>query len=328
MNEPLISVIVPVYKVEEFIHQCVDSIIGQTYKNLEIILVDDGSPDNCPAICDEYAAKDSRVKVIHKKNGGLSDARNAGMSICTGDYIAYVDSDDWIEPEMYSGIMKMMLENDLDIVFCTVREVINGEKAGIRYEYYPDGTVCDAKEIQKRVLKNEIAAAVWFRLCRRECLERVQFPVGRTYEDIAVVFQPFEDAKKPVGFINQPYYNYRINESGIAHQRKPLTRYNMFLSFRDCYDFAKENVPEAADASRAVAARFAMGTYLDYHCYGWKELEEYQPEVETFLQENRDKLLADGTMPKSEKYSLKLYYSARGMFTSVYKMYMKLSGKK
>ena len=100
MNEPLVSVIVPVYKVEKYLDKCIESIVGQTYENLEIILVDDGSPDNCPTMCDEWAQKDSRIKVIHKENGGLSSARNAGLDACTGDYIGFVDSDDWIEPDM------------------------------------------------------------------------------------------------------------------------------------------------------------------------------------------------------------------------------------
>ena len=102
-----ISVIVPVYNVENYLRRCVDSIINQTYKNLEIILVDDGSPDNCPVICDEYAQKDSRIKVIHKENGGLSSARNCGMDMATGEYIGFVDGDDWIESDMY----KFLIEN-------------------------------------------------------------------------------------------------------------------------------------------------------------------------------------------------------------------------
>ena len=104
------SVIVPIYKVEEYLHRCIDSIINQTYTNLEIILVDDGSPDNCPMICDEYAKKDSRIRVIHKKNGGLSDARNAGLEIATGEYIGFVDSDDWIHKDMYHILYKNIIE--------------------------------------------------------------------------------------------------------------------------------------------------------------------------------------------------------------------------
>ena len=110
MNQkPLISVIVPVYKVEPYLRQCVDSILNQTYANLEVILVDDGSPDRCGAICDEYAAQDSRVRVIHKSNGGQSTARNMALDVCTGDYIAFVDSDDWLEAKAYEEMMRFTL---------------------------------------------------------------------------------------------------------------------------------------------------------------------------------------------------------------------------
>lgn len=97
MNDPLISVIVPVYKVEKYLDECVESIVNQTYRNLEIILVDDGSPDNCPQMCDDWAKRDARIRVIHKENGGLSSARNAGLDVCTGEYISFIDSDDWLE---------------------------------------------------------------------------------------------------------------------------------------------------------------------------------------------------------------------------------------
>lgn len=105
-SQPKISVIVPVYKVENFLDRCVESIVGQTYENLEIILVDDGSPDNCPAMCDKWAEKDGRIKVIHKENGGVSSARNAALDIVSGDYICFVDSDDWIDPGMYEFLYK------------------------------------------------------------------------------------------------------------------------------------------------------------------------------------------------------------------------------
>lgn len=110
---PTISVIVPVYNVEPYLRQCVDSILGQTFRDFELILVDDGSPDGCPAICDEYAKMDSRVKVIHKENGGLSSARNAGLDVAKGKYIAFVDSDDWIHPEMSETMQNRMQQHYL-----------------------------------------------------------------------------------------------------------------------------------------------------------------------------------------------------------------------
>ena len=118
-SQPKISVIVPVYKTEGLLDRCVESIVGQTYKNLEIILVDDGSPDNCPAMCDEWAEKDSRIRVIHKENGGVSSARNAALDIATGDYIGFVDSDDWIEPEMYASLIRKISESGKNIALCS-----------------------------------------------------------------------------------------------------------------------------------------------------------------------------------------------------------------
>ena len=114
----VISVIVPVYKVEQYLPQCIESIINQTYRNLEIILIDDGSPDNCGKICEEYAQKDKRIKVFHKKNGGLSDARNYGIARASGEYLAFVDSDDWIEPDMYEVLVNWIEDHQTDIVSC------------------------------------------------------------------------------------------------------------------------------------------------------------------------------------------------------------------
>lgn len=323
MQQPLISVIVPIYNVEPYLRQCVDSILSQTYLNLEVLLVDDGSPDNCPAICDAYAAQDPRVRVIHKVNGGLSDARNAALEVCTGDYIAFVDSDDWVEPEMYTDMMGMMREQKLDIVFCTVQEVIDGEPAGVRYRYYPDGTVLPAGEVQKRALKCEIAAAVWMRLCRRECFEQIRFPVGRNYEDIAVTFLPFEHAEK-VGFLDRPLYNYRINKSGIAHQKKPLTRYQMFLSYCDCHEYAKNHVPEVQDAVCTLAGRFALGTYLDCQIEDSDALKQKQPEVEAFLMKHREQLLQAHSRFSGFRVLLWLYYHSKPCLTGIYRLLLPL----
>ena len=117
MHEPLISVIVPVYRVEKYLKQCVDSILAQSHRNLEVLLIDDGSPDACPAICDAYAEADSRVRVIHQENQGPSAARNAGLDACRGEYIGFADSDDWMEPELLASLLRMLQEKNLDVAF-------------------------------------------------------------------------------------------------------------------------------------------------------------------------------------------------------------------
>ena len=120
MENPLVSVVVPVYKVESYIERCIESVIHQTYSNLEILLVDDGSPDRCGFICDQFAKRDYRIKVFHKNHGGLSDTRNYALDRLTGDYVAFVDSDDWIEPDMCEVLVKNAIENDADICVCVV----------------------------------------------------------------------------------------------------------------------------------------------------------------------------------------------------------------
>ena len=147
MDEPLISVIVPIYNVEKYLNRCIESIVNQTYKTLEIILVDDGSPDNCPQICDEWKEKDNRIKVIHKKNGGLSDARNAGLDIAQGEYIAFVDGDDFLEENAGYGY-KTILFPDMETAkdYYQKRKLVSFLTSSVKWENY---TLDELKEIQK-----------------------------------------------------------------------------------------------------------------------------------------------------------------------------------
>ena len=176
-NNPKISVIVPVYKVEKYLDKCVESIVNQTYKNLEIILVDDGSPDNCPAMCDEWAEKDERIRVIHKENGGLADARNAGMDIATGDYIGFVDSDDWIEPNMYEVLLKNALKYDADISRCGLSvNCENGENNQWRETEFSEVHVLDNFEYTRRVIQGGyLNGAVWNKIYKKETVGSYRF---------------------------------------------------------------------------------------------------------------------------------------------------------
>ena len=127
--KPLVSIIVPIYKVEPYLRRCLDSIVNQTYTNLEIILVDDGSPDGCPQICDEYAAKDNRRVVIHKENGGLSDARNAGLDSCKGEYVSFVDSDDWVDEKYIEILLNLATKENADVAKATGKGLLKIIKA-------------------------------------------------------------------------------------------------------------------------------------------------------------------------------------------------------
>lgn len=208
----LISIIVPVYKTEPYLRKCLDSIVQQTYKNLEIILVDDGSPDNCGKISDAYAALDPRIKVIHQQNEGLSAARNAALKIASGEYIGFVDSDDWIDADMFEMLYDGVLKYRAQIAICGCYYV-KGNK--YREEREKDITLYGREEALHHLILNEtFTNHVWNKLFKKELFEGVYFPYGRTFEDIATTYKLFEKAEKVV-FLNSSKYYYLQRDDSI-----------------------------------------------------------------------------------------------------------------
>lgn len=191
-----ISVIVPVYKVEPYLDKCISSIVNQTYKNLEIILVDDGSPDNCPAMCDAWAEKDSRIRVIHKTNGGLSDARNAGMAVATGELMAFVDSDDWIAPDMYEYLYQRLAEDNSDIAACGVQMVWE-DKTPSRMLTQEGNCVLNQEEAMRAIIEESwLKQPVWYKLYKTALVRDILFPVEKYHEDVFWSYQAVGSAKK------------------------------------------------------------------------------------------------------------------------------------
>ena len=215
-QNPLISVIVPVYNVEAYLRRCVDSVVAQTWTNLEIILVDDGSSDACGGICDAYAEKDPRIRVIHKKNGGLSSARNAGLDICSGQYIGFVDSDDWIEPEMYEKMLSLMEQNDAQLV-CAGRNDVDGETGEKTVGLCPSLEECvSGEELAGRIfLWDHCDSSACDKLCRRELFDGIRYPEGKTCEDIPVTYRLALKARRAV-LCDKPFYNYYHRSGSIS----------------------------------------------------------------------------------------------------------------
>lgn len=206
MTHPLVSIIVPIYNVEKYLKRCVDSLLAQSYSNLEIILVDDGSPDNCPVICDDYAERDHRVKVIHKPNGGLSDARNVGIAISKGEYITFVDSDDYVASDCIDTFIISAMQNNADIV-CAGLEIVDGD--GLTYDYrktdYPFSIT--GIEAVRKLFRDEYPFNFSCgKLYHRELWDNVSFPKGRLYEDIATTYRVFSKASKIVCLVETLYY--------------------------------------------------------------------------------------------------------------------------
>lgn len=267
MKELLISVIITAYNIEQYLPRCMESILAQTWKNLEIILVDDGSTDGTPQICDAYAAKSDKVKVIHRENGGPSAARNTGVASAKGDYIGYVDGDDWIEPFMYEEMLKACLETEADIAICAYREVGEG-----CIESRPTGNVIslDREEVLEWYISGHeqyhIYHSVWSKLFKREVITGIVFPEGRKSEDIMYTTWALTKAEKCV-FLDTAYYNYMTDrESSIMNSRLHERR------FEDEIPFWKEqeahlkslNMQEFAQKSAYQFYRKMLFYYVDF----------------------------------------------------------------
>lgn len=219
MFQALISIIVPIYKVEPYLRRCIDSVVNQSYTNLEIILVDDGSPDNCPKICDEYAAKDNRIVVIHKENGGLSDARNAGLNICKGEYVYFIDSDDFISHQAIETLYQGCIKYSADIVvgnyisFCNEHEISLHEK---KDEF---NTISFDEAIRMQVpLGHKFTQIVvaWNKLIKTTLAKSHPFPKGLLYEDNFTTYKYFYQTKAII--TNSILYYYQNRQDSIVNR--------------------------------------------------------------------------------------------------------------
>ena len=247
MDTPLISVIVPVYKVEAYLDRCVESIVDQTYRNLEIILVDDGSPDNCGAMCDAWAAKDPRIKVIHKENGGLSDARNAGMAIAAGVYISFVDSDDWVDTSFTEVLYNLAIQTDAEIAECCFTKTTGSE---VPKETTGEITVCTAEEaMDKHIRITMFKQVVWNKLYHRDVL-CAMFEKGKYHEDEFWTYQIIADCRK-LAHIDRSLYYYFQRADSIMGEGYSIKRLDAVEAKLRRNAFVKEKFPNLSNMSDA-----------------------------------------------------------------------------
>jgi len=246
--QPLISVIVPVYKVEAYLDRCVESIVSQTYQNLEIILVDDGSPDNCGRMCDEWAKKDSRIQVIHKENGGLSDARNAGMAVASGEYIGFVDSDDWIDRLFLETLHDCIQTTGSDIAACGIHTFYEGDADLPAASDAPDAIYC-TEEAMRLLIANQLRQVVWNKLYKRQMMADIPFAVGKLHEDEFWSYQVIARAQHIAVSAYSGYHYFQRGESimGVCYAPRRLDAVEAKV-LRQAY--LEEHFPQISSYSR------------------------------------------------------------------------------
>ena len=238
----LVSVIVPIYKVEQYLTHCVNTIVNQSYSNLEIILVDDGSPDNCGKMCDEFAEQDRRIKVIHKQNGGLSDARNAGIDIATGDYITFIDSDDYVMLDMIESLMSIIAKENVDIAQCNFIRNKNDSIGELQHESSQSEkfTVYFETKMSAYLKDKKINTAACGKIYKGSLFYEIRFPVGRLHEDVFTTYKLIHEAES-VAVTDYVGYVYRINENSITTSKFSPKKLDSVYGEIERAEFIKKN---------------------------------------------------------------------------------------
>ena len=259
MTSPLISVIVPVYKVEPWLEMCVGSIRNQSYRNLEIILVDDGSPDRSGEICDKIASEDSRVKVIHRKNGGLSAARNSGIDVCQGDYIGFVDSDDVIHPDMYARLYDDITKYGTKLAFCQPL-VCNNSRVSFP-EANAEVKCLSANDVISESLSECMWFSAWTKLYHRSLFEGIRYPEGRINEDYPVTMRIYDRCDRIAVDYNQ-LYAYRKRGGSITMSPVSEHTFDQVVSAEEAYLFIRKTHPDCSGLAARILMTSCLGVLL------------------------------------------------------------------
>ena len=300
-NSYKISVIVPIYKVEAYLKKCLDSIITQSYHNIEIILVDDGSPDNCGTICDEYAYKDNRIIVIHKKNGGLSSARNAGLDNCSGDYIMFVDSDDWIEENFCEKALNNILEKKVD---CLVFGYFKHENNQIITKATNNPRYLSSEKAILSIIKLDdiIFNFAWNKIYCKKVFKEIRFPEGRLFEDQGTTYKIFDLVGK-IYVLDSPLYHYITRDGSImSNKYKPQAINDKFDLWVERLAFIKHNYPSIYKDQLKKLVIFIIDALL---ILGWNKNKNLRSKLELFLKEYKIDII---NLNMKSKFLFLFYY--------------------
>lgn len=324
--QPLVSVIIPVYKVEKYLDECVHSVRNQTYQKLEIILVDDGSPDACGAMCDAYAAADSRIKVIHKQNGGLSDARNAGMKIATGSYWFFVDSDDFLDLRAIGLLVKEAERTGADIVMAGTRAFLDGQSC------MPESLCGKTERLNQMEAMRWFARdgwGAWGKLYRREIHSGIWFPYGKIHEDEAIMFQILQRCTSFV-LTEDGLYFYRKREGSITSTAYTVRKMDWLYAWAENVQFVKE-----MDAELYLRCVSKLGTVMLYnldHLIGQEDCFRELDDIAALAKRYEKDIIQNPYVTRSAKLRLRVLrlsdvHKPGCLYAKVYLLLRRLRGK-
>lgn len=322
--ETLITIVVPIYKVEQYINKCIDSIINQTYTNLEILLVDDGSPDNCGKICDDYAEKDSRIHIIHKKNGGLSDARNAGIEIAKGEYITFIDSDDYVEDDYIEYLFGLIKEFNSFIAVCT------------HYIKHPNGkidsnsstkrfSITSIKFLERMLYHDIIDISAWAKLYKTDLFCDIKYPVGKIFEDAGTTYKLIDKCDKIACGFESKYY-YMLRKNSIVTSEFNLKKLDLIDMTNEMTEYLNKKYPELKTATLRRQAYAYLST-LRQMVSSSKLYREEERKILNFIKLHRKELLLNHKVPVRDKFAIVTLLFGVNSFAFCWRIYCKLTDR-
>ncbi|WP_129696678.1 glycosyltransferase family 2 protein [Parabacteroides goldsteinii] len=322
MNNSLISIIVAIYKVEEYLPKCIESILNQAYKNIELILVNDGSPDNSLEICNEYVIKDARVRVINKDNGGQATARNKALDIANGDYIGFVDGDDWIEIEMYQLLYNTMVAENADIVQCGWYKVESSLQKKCPYKehfkeiYTSDEGLLELIKSQGKHLNTSVCC----KLFKKEIIQSIRFSPVRAYEDDEFLFKAVSIAKKIV-CIDTPLYNYLNRDNSTMTANFNLNKIALVTIQKNICDIIKVRFPQYFNYMQKVlcSKQFYILNCLIINCYLDKD-SAYANELETSIMKSYSEYMVNPEMKYNKLMLVLIKYTPRIIWSKILRL--------
>ena len=307
MNDPLISVLVPVYKTEAYLARCVASICNQTYKNLEIILVDDGSPDGSGALCDQLAQEDSHIRVIHKENGGLASTRNVGIDAMTGEYVAFIDSDDHIAPEMIQALYDLCKEHQVPIACCGIERVNDQGHVNYFNESVTDFLLLTREEAMGELLENyRVTTSVCDKLFHKSIFDGLRLTEGMIYEDLGVMYRCIHRADRVV-YTGAPYYHYYLSQGSILRSDFSPRQFDQITIAKTRLAFYEKEYPQYLDAARVKFLE--MGLEVLYQSRNTPSCRQLRQELDADL---RKMLKEHPNLPMGQNMKLKVLFFKLG----------------
>lgn len=323
-NKPLISVVVPIYKVEDYLCRCVDSIISQTYSNIEIILVDDGSPDNCPKICDDYKNKDSRIIVVHKENGGLSDARNAGIKVMNGKYVTFIDSDDYVEEDYVEFLYNLIEKYNVKMSICSYKAIYDTGSV-LTQANGSEYTLTSSETLEKMLYHEDFNVSTWAKLYDASLFEKVEFPKGKIFEDALTTYKLVDQCDKiAVSLVSK--YNYMIRNNSILTGSFSIQKLTLVDAYEEMGNYILKKYPNLSNAvirSRVYAHISTLRQMVNCK----PKLKDKEKEFRKYILKYGKTVLHDRRACKRDKIAILLLFLGNNVFKYSWIMYCKITGR-